>query len=907
MANIDWDQYEPVDQTAIAEAPKPAGSETQSEDGIDWSQYEPVEEQPKKKKREPHPDPRNEFLIKRGEEHQEEGFDILDLAKGGLAGVTAGISRLVPGLKPEGGTGFVGDVVGSVLPISLAIKGASIPLRALASKSPILQKQLQAFANLTGVATGGAIHGGIEQATESGEFKLPTVNDMLNHGAAWAAIDVALQALGWGGRFAKSLWDKARSSGKAVNEVLETTLKKAGTGDKAAEKAISILEEKPLEEVQREVKLAQKELEPTKAEGVAQKTLQEQTQERASDLRNRKVKEQDFKKLEESMGVQVKPYLPAEFEAERIAEEAISEDLTQKIENVSQRAATEKELGENIKADLETRFAAEKAETDALYDVAKQAESVTAGNLSKTAGKIVDQLKKIEGEGITLMPEGYPAAKKHLTQLLENIGYEVVLDEAGMIKEAVHKNNVSHAKLIEIKKRLNKIIEYDLLETSAGDLLKEPAALIRQDIRQGYGDKNSPTRKAFEQAEKKFGENAERRGKKSIKALRTTEKPESIAKVVKTPSGLADVKEVVSKEQFAQIERELLEHMKGLNEERAAKYYREVRPSLSTNTRSIAEEIIASKAPAASPTRRVAQRNKIQEMVIDDIAKASITGQRAEKALDLWKTKEGQQLIKHALENNPNKKEVLKYLTDQSFHDFQASVMAPDGTINFKKLNEFLRDPATAENVRLVAGEEGLNFLKQLETLSGRVQKNKSLIEGKIDKGSAREREKINEELDKLGRRRLEEIKAKNTQPTKAESAFEETFSKKNQANRKETQKSLETKGKERFKKAREKRENLTKEEKLAAEALEKSGILFKMDDWLNSYGFKAKGVLAALGIIQTGIIPGVAASVLYEVFFSLAKKKSVQDAIKKAAAPRTDPKHFLQAFEGLMKSQEEK
>lgn len=906
MNEINWDQYELVNEADVAKDTNQSVDETATDDGIDWSQFEPVEEKPKTKKREPHPDPRSEFLIKRGEEHQQEGKSILEASKGFVSGVTAGVSRLIPGMKPEGGEGFAGEVAGSIFPIGWLIKGASIPLRALASKSPILQNQMKAFANLTGVATAGAVHGALDQATESGEIEIPSVNDVLNHGAAWAAIDAGINLLGWSGRFGKALWNKVSTSGSPVNKVLAEVAEKVGTGDKAAEKAISILEGKPLEKVEREVKLAQKTAEPTKSEQVAQKTLQERTQERAVDLRDRKVSQKDFTKLEESMGPQSKPYLPAEFEADKIAEEAISQDLSNRIENISQRATSERELGQNIKADLERGFKATTKETDALYDIAKKVEGTTSANLESTANAIVKQLKNLQRHGLKTKPAGYAQAEKQLIGVLEDLGYAITQDEAGMISDAILNKPVSLAQSVEVKKRLNKIINYDLLETGAQDFLKDPAAKLRQDIRNGYGPKNSVSRDAFEKAESRFGEIAEKKGKKTITNMRYTESPESIAKIIKTPSGLADVKDVVSKEQFAQIERELLEHMKGMNEDRAAKYYREVRDSMSPDVRTVAEEIIASKAPATSPTRRVAQRNKVQEMFLDDIAKASVTGQRADNALKLWKTKEGQQLIKHALEENPNKKEIIKYLSEQSLHDLQASVVSPNGEINFKKFNEFLKDPATAENVRLVAGEEGLNFLKQLETLSQRAQKNKSILEGRIDKGSAKEREKINQELDRLGKQRLEDIKSKNTKPTKAESAYQETFGKEPTANRKETQKSLETKGKERFKRSREKRENLTKDEKLAAEALEKSGLIYKLDDLLSSYGIKGKLFLTALGMSQYGFIPGAGAAASAQIILMLAKNKSVQHALKKAAGPRTDPKHFLQAFEAMMKAQDE-
>lgn len=839
MQNINWDDFEPVEQSDIEPA-----------DGIDWEQYEPVNAT---EENQPPLDPRNEFLINRGREHLEEGFDILNLGKGLLSGVSGTTTRLVPGLKPEGAVGKVGEFVGSMLPIGKAIKGAQYGLTSLVSKSPIFKNQLQSLANILGVGVGGAAYSGLEEATESGKFKMPSAESLLEHGATWATIDAFLKGVGWTGRFGKALLDKAKSAGNTPTEILEKTLQKVGTGENVGEKVLAELEGKSLEQITKEVNAADR---------ASKDILGKEVEKRANDLRTKKVEKKDFSKLEGNITEKSKPYLPAEFEAEKIAEEAISEDLTNRIDSVAERAGSERELGMNIKNDLETEIGFSKQYTDELYEIAKNTATKSEANFQNTANAIVEQVKKLQSGNLKTTPAGYKEVEKKLLNALEDLGYKPIIDANGKFEGAAQDISPDISVGIELKKRLNKIINYDLIETGAQDFLKTPAAMLRNDIRSSYGPKDSPARKAFEKAEKEFGEIAEKKGKKSITNMRLTEKPESIAKAIKTPSGLADVKEVVSKQQFAQIERELLEYMKGLNEERAAKFYREMRPSLNADTRNIAEEIIASKAPPESPTRRIAQRNKIQDMVIDDISRASVTGQRPEKVLDLWKTKEGQQLIKHALENNPNRKEVLKYLTDQSFNDFYSSVVNAEGQINFKKMNELLRDSATAENIRMVAGEEGLDFLKQLEKLTERFNRNKSFIENRLDKGSRKDRKDISNELDKLGR--------------------------------------------ERFKKGKEKRARLSEEERLAEEAKEKSHLIYKLDDWLSSYGWKAKGLLTAIGAVKTGIFPAAAVAIGWDVFSALAKNKNVRDALKKAAISSENPVHILKSIDALLKAEDE-
>lgn len=767
-----------------------------------------------------------------------------NLVKGVASGLTAGFSEAIPGFEVEDNAeGTTGKVVGSLAPIGLAAKGIAYPLKAAAYAAPKLAKPIMHLGNLLGLSAAGGIYEGLEESAEksveANEFVPPSLDTIAEQGAKWGALDLGLRALGWGGRFVKGLFDKSSELKVPAMELLENISQQI-TGDKVAEKALSILENKPLGEIEQQAAKVQK------TPDISPFAIEQRVQERSSDLRNRKIAQKDFTKLESGIAIEPKPYLPAEFQAETIAEDVLSNDLTQRIEGISQRATTERELGQSVQKDIERNITQSKKETDALYDVAKEVESTSRPNVEKTANSIVEQLNKLEGESINLTPEGYSKAEKQLRQTLTDLGYGIEVDEAGKVIRAVKNSDIPLSKAVELKRRLNNIINYDLIDTSAQDFLKGPAHELRGEIRVGYGDKNSPARKAFEEAETKFGEFAEKKGKKSIRSMRTSEKPESIANTIRTPSGLADIKDVVSPEQFAQVERELLEHMRGLSEEKAAAFYREMRPSLTQDIRSIAEEIIESKAPKNSSNRKVAQREAIQKKALDDIAKATITGERPEVALDLWKTSEGQQLIKQSLENNPNKKEVLKYLQDQSFKDFSASVVNADGLVDFKKLDKLLKDKATLNNVRLVAGEDGVNFLKNLETLSSRVKKNASILEGKISKGSAKEREAI--------------------------------------------QKDLTKRGEQRFKKIKDKRLS-------AEEAEQKSGLLYKLDDLVSSYGWKGKGVLAALGVLKYGTAEGIALATSYEIFMRLAKNKKVQSAIKRAAAPNSSPVELMRSI----------
>lgn len=763
--------------------------------------------------------------------------------RGILSGASFGLTKAIPGLRPQEGVGTtVNEVLGSaLLPVGAAIKAgkyAVSPLIKLAANSPKIQKAISALGHLAGISTLGAVGGAIHEATEDEELKIPSVENALEHGATWAAIDVALQGLGLGGRFAKALFSKSKATGVDRISLLTDTIQKAealgGSEEKVAKTALDILEGRTPESVQK----------------IAEQKIDQQATQKAQSLKDRKVEVKDFTKLKHTPPM---PYLPGEFEFEKVVDSAINTDLQASIEGVGERAASEKVLGENIQKDLDQQFDIRKQQTDQLYAEAAEGMETKYVNLNDTATSVFKQIQNIQKGGIKLSPEGYTKAEKQLLQALEDIGFAPVLDQDGKrVIDVIKVTDTELSKAVDIKKRLNNIINYDLKETGAQDFLKDPAHSLRGDIRRGYGSKENPQRVAFEKAEKLFGENAQQAKKKSISSSRYSEKPESIAKLIKTPSGLHDLKQNVSPDQFKQIEREVIEHINSLPEDKARNFYREIRGDLSSDAKVVAEEIIESKAPLPPSNRKQVQRSKIQDSVLEDISKASITGERPEKALNLWKTREGQQIIKHSLEGNPNKKQIIDYLSETSFNDFASSVVNPSGEINFKKLNEFLKDPATKENIRLVAGEEGLNFFNQLEKISDQAKRNFNIIEGVIDKGSASERSKIDK-------------------------AISSRFS--------------------RFDKHKE----------LQKGAIEsKNKLVYKLDDFLKSYGIKTKALLALLGIVKLGTLETLALAGSHEAIKYMAKNKKVRQAIRQAAYPKQKPVNYIKAYEAIDRATED-
>ena len=193
----------------------------------------------------------------------------------------------------------------------------------------------------------------------------------------------------------------------------------------------------------------------------------------------------------------------------------------------------------------------------------------------------------------------------------------------------------------------------------------------------------------------------------------------------------------------------------------------------------------------------------------------------------------------------PSHDQGVEYLNKQVFEDITASVVK-DGKIKYSDLNEFLKNKAALNVLENQLGEEGVQFLKNLETYSNRIEKNIKLIEGRIDKASAKEREILNKAISGLGKQKLEDFKRLN-------------------------------------------------------ESQQKRSLLYKLDDFFQSFGLKGKAGVTLMGIATLGAAKAIPSAVAYELFMKIARSKTIQNSIKKAASQNVKgTKEFLTALESL-------
>lgn len=621
---------------------------------------------------------------------QREYLSSAGFVKGALSGATFGATENIEALKPQEYEDLVGTgkFAGSMLPISKLLRFFGGPLVSLASKSPIFQKQLTSLANLTGAALAG---GAYEAGESLAKGELPSTDDMIEHGAEWALLDGALQAAGTTGRFVSNLIRKSKTTRKPAFQLLNETvekLPKTGT-ENIAEKAMEILEQEPAFSLK--------------------------------DLKEKRIEPQVLDRLTKETESLSAPYQPKEFKFEEI-EKSFPEIEDVRLDKIAPRAESEKVLGENIQKDIESRFEEAKQTYEPLYKLVEE----QAENIKYTPKKTIDVAKNTlrELESLKTKPEGYQKVISTLESSLEDLGIKPVSTrgfEGLRIQEPIPLQG-----LMELGRRLNKIIDYDVVGSSIKDKLKPLVRSVKQDIRQALQEKSPNLSQVFDAAERQYGEAAAKFGKEPITKIREQGLPEKIAGALNYPTAIQDLKSVLSTEQIAQVEREVLSKLNSLPHNKAQGYYREVANQLSPESRKLASDLIREKHPGSKDAQAI---KKIESGVLGDLNRSINSGKRPEKTLNLMKTQKGNRIVENALKDNPNKQELMNYLRDQSLYDFSSSILDKEGKIDFKKLKEYLKDQATVDNIKSMGGHEAVAFLQNLESMSKSLERNLKLLE----------------------------------------------------------------------------------------------------------------------------------------------------------------------------------
>jgi hypothetical protein len=574
----------------------------------------------------------------------------------------------------------------------------------------------------------------------------------------------------------------------------------------------------------------------TETEQVAKKRLAEAPQVTAKDLREREIQPQVFDQISAQAAPLTEPYNPGEINFTRDSEQIARSELDGRINSVGQRATSSQQLGRNIQDDINLSLDAAREEYAPLYRQAEQASQFIYHVPVDTAGVASRILQSIER--ISTRPEGYGATIRAIESALEDAGFQIRRDEAGRFVEAISTREVPTDNLIELGRRLNGIIDYEGLAFDVKDRLRPIARAVKRDVRRAL-EASPEALTAYELAEEAHANTARRFGRDSLKKIRGEQSTEKIVKMLDSPTVLQDLRNTVTPQQMEQIEREIIEKLNTMPHEKARDYYREISGQLSAENRALARDIVHSK----NPLNPMAKRRQIQNAIVEDLSNAFSTGTRPEKTLRLWKTPEGQRVVRDAFRGSPNASRVERYLQDQSFRDLTESFLSADGKVDFKKFNDLMKDPAMIENIRRLGGEDAVRFFKALQIRQKQLQRNLDFVQ-------------------KLSRKK--EVSKGKFEPEQATGE-----------------------GKERLKKL------VRKDYPMKA----------MWDDLMESLSINTKAALSVFGLMRFGFIKSVQAYLAQKLFYRFLTSKRARELFIEAAKPTKNPVAFMEILKELDKA----
>ena len=656
--------------------------------------------------------------------------------KGLLSGATFGGTTNIPGMKPEDNWATTAtETIGATLPYGYLFKALG-PLINIGKNIPYIGKGVNSLMRVIGAAGVGTVGQSTEKILK--EHELPTEKELIHYAAEWGAMDAAFQFLGIGGKFAKELLRKTESSGKSAYELSKEVV------DQLKSKNVNFKDPKAigdavfpiLEEIGQEAKkppiqvLKRTEIEPpvggasgmtppaiSKAEMIeasqkpisTAKPVHEKLREPGitpQDLTKKKIKPQFFDNIEYTFEEPSKPITAKDIEAD------ISKPIAQEeLDQFAKRSATTKELGESTKKDIEQTLDAAKKEYTPLYDTAKEG---TENIKVKTApiGTIATQaLERLES--IKTKPAGYAATIKTIEDVLHDAGFAIHEDKGRRLIIPVKPEGVPGNKLIELSKRLGEIAEFESIEPSVKDALKPLRKEAKKLVLQELERSNPKAHQALVEADRKFAETTKKYGKDVVTGVRTTQLPENISGAITKASNLENLKAVMTPQQYKQIEREILQNLNDSSYVKARQAFRELAPQLSPEAKQLGERIVQDKAP-----KFINQTKKLEGWISDQIAKPG----KPTQLVNYWKTKPGRQAIRHALRNNPNKDNIIKYLQKNELAEMASKIVDSKGNIDLKAFDKLVSSESGLATIRDIGGQDAVDFFKNLKTYQNRME-----------------------------------------------------------------------------------------------------------------------------------------------------------------------------------------
>jgi len=433
----------------------------------------------------------------------------------------------------------------------------------------------------------------------------------------------------------------------------------------------------------------------------------------------------DFQKQTD---IKAKPFKRGEFNAREVSNELGNLAVQDNLNKINPKSRTNQEFGSYLQEKIDGNFDKAEAIYAPKYKQANEVAKTIKTTNEKDVKNILDLKKKI-GRFKT-KPEKYQKVLDVLNDVSEDLGFSVkkskegitILDSSGNpITPKSKFKEVPLSDKMEVSRRLNKIINYDIDEKSIQDILKTVNKGLKNEIQNTLSNKNPRAAKLWKEAEKEFGNTAELYGSDSIRKLRKLEGTERASQIIKSPSALEQLSKVLSPEEFSAVERQVLQLVDDMGYKQAKKTVKELKPHLTKDGVTAADNILTYKDPLSFKGKM----EKYSAAVLEDLQKSLTAGERPETTLKLMQNKEGYQTVKDTLNQTEKGKQSLEYLQKQYIDDMFAGAIDSEGEINFNKFQNLLEEnPSSRQIYTDLMGPDSIKQLEKIQNYSKNFLKN---------------------------------------------------------------------------------------------------------------------------------------------------------------------------------------
>lgn len=338
------------------------------------------------------------------------------------------------------------------------------------------------------------------------------------------------------------------------------------------------------------------------------------------------------------------------------------------------------------------------------------------------------QLKKLTN--IETTPAGYAQVESIVRSVIKdltgkNISKEIL--ENALVNGQAEKfenflegafqgsKKVKADQLMDLSIRLGDVVNYETLIPGIKDLLKPIRESVKRDFRDTLQKQKPASLPAYNKAESMYKRTANRFGKDIINKLRTTETPELLSSDFTRPSNFENLKNIFGEANtnLTQAERQLVEQIGKQEQKVAQESFRNLEPYLSKNAKEAAKRSIDLGDKLTIP----GQRRELSKNMLSDVSNSIGIGERPDYTLKAMRTPNGFNVAKDTFERTGQGKKLFNVLKKQVVEDLFNSI-TKDGQIDWKKAKDILSDPGYSQVMKEIMGEEGVQFLKNIERWS---------------------------------------------------------------------------------------------------------------------------------------------------------------------------------------------